>query len=219
MSSSSAAAPSSRLRERLLSSLSKSNVSKAGKLVAAPAASSVAALASAPAARPVSKQPKTSVPPPAPAKKTATAAIDRPPQTRRPKKDQPQRLLKRLPQAKVLGDVDLEKLMKENDLVVVMTHDADEIGEQSTFDASVADEKDGLKRVLKSALLTSPNKLSKKVLFLGGEREGGEVSAIYLYEAIPIDVPWHLPKIRPETKATKPAIANPMATAMAFRAC
>eukprot|EP01054_Gregarina_sp_Poly1_P007797 Gregarina_sp_Poly_1__7796@NODE_440_length_8372_cov_344_424925_g359_i0_p4_GENE_NODE_440_length_8372_cov_344_424925_g359_i0NODE_440_length_8372_cov_344_424925_g359_i0_p4_ORF_typecomplete_len235_score39_87_NODE_440_length_8372_cov_344_424925_g359_i016952399 len=136
----------------------------------------------------------------------------------------PQRLLKRLPQAKILGDVDLEKLMKDSDLVVLMNQDeADEAS--SSFDASVAEERGGLKVALKSALKSSSQqKLSKKVLFIGGDRSGGEVDAIYLYEAIPVEVPWSIPKFRgAATKAPvnrlHPNIPNPVTATITFRAC
>lgn len=136
-----------------------------------------------------------------PKKQSKIIDIDHTNKNQQYKKDQPTRLLKRLPQAKVLGDVDLKHLIKKNDLVVVINEEADDFAESSSLDSSVADEKAGLRKCgLKSALITSANqlKLSKKVMFIGGERDGAEVSAIYLYEAVAVDVPWQVPKCRGE---------------------
>eukprot|EP01056_Protomagalhaensia_sp_Gyna25_P002161 Protomagalhaensia_sp_Gyna_25__2160@NODE_2173_length_1244_cov_783_777593_g1796_i0_p1_GENE_NODE_2173_length_1244_cov_783_777593_g1796_i0NODE_2173_length_1244_cov_783_777593_g1796_i0_p1_ORF_typecomplete_len236_score52_11_NODE_2173_length_1244_cov_783_777593_g1796_i085792 len=140
------------------------------------------------------------------------------PSLRNKERDQHKRLLKKLPQAKVLGEVNLENLMEKNDLVVIM-HEPTGC-EESSFDASVAEERPGTVKRLKSALrISGSQKLSKKVVFAGGDVEGREVSAIYLYEAVEVDAVYPLMmKNASPAECLRPAPPK-QAPRIAFHAC
>eukprot|EP01053_Blabericola_migrator_P007948 Blabericola_migrator_1__7947@NODE_4076_length_1344_cov_196_195771_g2516_i0_p1_GENE_NODE_4076_length_1344_cov_196_195771_g2516_i0NODE_4076_length_1344_cov_196_195771_g2516_i0_p1_ORF_typecomplete_len197_score43_34_NODE_4076_length_1344_cov_196_195771_g2516_i0110700 len=192
------------LRERLIASLAKS-------------ASAVQSVSSVP---PVEGAIEKAIPPRSPRKeKPKVKTREGPTPGKKKKQDQPQRLLKKLPQAKVLGDANLEDLIKDNDVVVLMEgNEGDDL--LTSVDASVAEERFGLKQsVLKSAMKGSGHKLSKKVMFTGGNVEGKEVTAIYLYESVHLDAPWQV-KYRPSHGMKKqPMIAVPTVEPFAFRAC
>eukprot|EP01056_Protomagalhaensia_sp_Gyna25_P001601 Protomagalhaensia_sp_Gyna_25__1600@NODE_1826_length_1497_cov_67_981481_g1501_i0_p1_GENE_NODE_1826_length_1497_cov_67_981481_g1501_i0NODE_1826_length_1497_cov_67_981481_g1501_i0_p1_ORF_typecomplete_len247_score22_58_NODE_1826_length_1497_cov_67_981481_g1501_i0126866 len=186
-----------RLRDRLLSSLSK-NVAILPETVATSrppftVVDTGPPLSSNKADDPLNQPAATTSPLTSPRlDHTPTKTKHRTNVPRRGKRDQPQRLLKKLPQAKVLGDVNLEELLQENDLVVLLHDDQEDDTSSTSYDASVPEERQNSEQrgPIKSALWkSSSHKLSKKTAFVGGDVEGREVTAIYLYEAVHVELP------------------------------